>query len=199
MQELRSSAAGGAVDSGPSQELYGRDAQELAALRGRYENRLADIAELGHAIAELDAEVRCLRAQHEDDAMRLYVLAKLAPARIAFNVGLSQPFFYRSGKRARARLSREMKMVGESALFDAEWYLASYADLEEDGLDPLSHFVTHGAFELRNPGPGFDSLAYHSAYSDVTREGVPAFLHFIRNGQAEGRAPIPVGALRERP
>jgi glycosyltransferase involved in cell wall biosynthesis len=43
-----------------------------------------------------------------------------------------------------------------NGLFDREWYLATNPDVAEAGLDPLVHYINHGAEEGRKPSPSFD-------------------------------------------
>lgn len=73
--------------------------------------------------------------------------------------------------------------------FDAEHYHASHQDVRESGMDPLQHFLLHGATELRNPNRHFDSRFYAEANPDVHDTGVNGFWHFLVQGRAQGRAP----------
>lgn len=72
--------------------------------------------------------------------------------------------------------------------FDAEFYLAAYPDVAENGADPWEHFVLFGAREGRDPRPDFSTRAYLAANPDVSEAGVNAFEHWIHHGRAEGRA-----------
>ena len=73
--------------------------------------------------------------------------------------------------------------------FDAGYYHASHQDVRESGMDPLQHFLLHGAAELRNPNRHFDSRFYAEANPDVTDAGVNGFWHYLVQGRAQGRAP----------
>lgn len=84
------------------------------------------------------------------------------------------------------RLARH-RLVQQSSLFDAEWYLSSYPDVAEAGVDPLWHYMNFGWFEGRDPGPEFSGSAYLKANPDVARAGVNPLLHFIEFGRSEGR------------
>ena len=77
--------------------------------------------------------------------------------------------------------------IRASGLFDADWYLASYTDVAEAGVDPLIHYVSTGADEGRLPGPGFDVLWYLGETPEADRPGVNPLLHYIRHGRAMGR------------
>lgn len=50
----------------------------------------------------------------------------------------------RQRKRQRALLER-------SGLFDATWYLNEYKDVAAAGIDPIDHYIQHGASEGREP------------------------------------------------
>ena len=44
--------------------------------------------------------------------------------------------------------------------FNSEYYLTSYPDVKNAGVDPYTHFLTHGWREGRNPSPNFHTLFY---------------------------------------
>ena len=45
--------------------------------------------------------------------------------------------------------------IRASGLFDPEWYLATYKDIADVGIDPVVHYFVAGAAEGRLPGPQF--------------------------------------------
>lgn len=54
------------------------------------------------------------------------------------------------------------KLVRDSGLVDAAWYLQRYPDVAAAGMDPLQHYVLHGIGEGREPRdivPGADGPA----------------------------------------
>lgn len=176
---------------------------ELARSRMKYRERLADIAELGHLLSSKDAELSSkdgetarLQEQHEENELRSHVLAQLSKTKADLRQSLGSKSLLRSGRRASNLVAEDIRLVETSGYFDAEWYLAFYPDVAESGHDPAKHFVTEGAYELRNPGPGFDSLKYHKAYPDVTRERLAGFIHFVRHGVSENRQAFAVGERR---
>ncbi len=77
-------------------------------------------------------------------------------------------------------------------LFNASWYLARYPDVAAAGLNPLEHFIAHGASEGRDPNPLFDTDWYLTRYPDVAADGVNPLEHFIAHGTSEGRDPNPL-------
>jgi hypothetical protein len=72
-------------------------------------------------------------------------------------------------------------------LFEAAWYLVTYPDVAAAGVNPLEHYLRHGAAEGRDPGPLFSTRWYLEAYPDVAAAGVNPLEHYLRRGAAEGR------------
>src|SRR5690606_27714861 len=60
------------------------------------------------------------------------------------------------------RWAREVALLRDSALFDPDFYLDRYPDVRAAGVDPLQHFVEHGAREGRWPNPWFDPAWYRA-------------------------------------
>lgn len=92
-------------------------------------------------------------------------------------------------------LPSEADTIFESDLFDEAWYLDEYQDVKETGHDAFVHFVLHGRFEGRSPGPNFDANWYLKNNNDVLDDPL---LHFLNSGLYEGRSPKrPTEALRQ--
>jgi hypothetical protein len=51
-------------------------------------------------------------------------------------------------------------MIRDSGLFDEAWYLATYPDAADSGLDPIEHYLTIGAPAGHDPNPLFDTGFY---------------------------------------
>ncbi len=77
--------------------------------------------------------------------------------------------------------------VFECDLFSSDWYLDQYQDVAAAGVDPLQHYLSHGAVEGRDPGPVFSTSAYLALNPDVAEAGINPLLHYIRYGKQEGR------------
>ena len=54
----------------------------------------------------------------------------------------------------------DVRTIRDSGLFDVDWYLQAYPDVEQSGQDAIEHYLTIGAREGRNPGPLFDTAYY---------------------------------------
>jgi SAM-dependent methyltransferase len=84
------------------------------------------------------------------------------------------------------------KIIEDSGLFDADWYRATYPDVAAAGLDPITHYLLHGADEGRNPGPRFDTIWYLSENYELRAAGINPLLHYIQYGRESETAPIPL-------
>jgi SAM-dependent methyltransferase len=84
------------------------------------------------------------------------------------------------------------KAIEESGLFDADWYRAAYPDVASAGVDPIEHYLHHGAYEGRNPGPGFDTIWYLSENPELRVSNANPLLHYIAYGREAETAPLPL-------
>jgi hypothetical protein len=66
-------------------------------------------------------------------------------------------------------------------LFDAAFYLDRYPDVRQAGMNPLLHYLRHGAAEGRKPHRLFEPGYYLSCCPDARKSGNP-LLHFIETG-----------------
>jgi len=89
--------------------------------------------------------------------------------------------------RKHLKIMRDMRIIRRSGYFDAEWYLAKNPDVMHAGIDPARHYLLHGGFEGRDPGPDFSSHWYLMTNSDVRGASVNPLVHFLRFGQRERR------------
>lgn len=97
----------------------------------------------------------------------------------------------------RMRQKKWYKTIKESELFDVKYYLFTYPDIREEGVDPIKHYVKFGALEGRNPSTNFDTSFYLSSNKDVQATGVNPFFHYIMFGKDEGRQAKPYKQLSE--
>ena len=82
----------------------------------------------------------------------------------------------------------QIALVRKSPLFDEEWYLRTYPDVAELGVDPVRHYCLFGWKEGRNPSEYFNTNDYLSLNLDVKASGVNPLAHYIKFGAKEGRA-----------
>jgi len=88
----------------------------------------------------------------------------------------------------RFRHRYNVRLIRGCGLFDAQWYLGTYRDVQESGQDPAVHFLNSGAAEMRNPGPHFDTRHYLGLYPDIAGNGMNPLLHYLGAGFDEGRS-----------
>jgi hypothetical protein len=102
-----------------------------------------------------------------------------------------------SGRLRFRRAAREWRswkterMLRKSPLFDRYWYLATYSDIAECGIDPLLHFIRSGAAEGRRPNCCFDTEWYLSRHPELAAAGTNPLIHYIEHGEAAGLDPHP--------
>jgi glycosyltransferase involved in cell wall biosynthesis len=93
----------------------------------------------------------------------------------------------RAGKWARVQ--RWRFLLRDCKLFVPQWYREQYPDVARAGIDELTHYLTRGWREGRNPGPEFDGAYYLARYPDVAASGIPPLLHYWTVGRHELRRP----------
>lgn len=100
--------------------------------------------------------------------------------------------FWQIGRQRRASdAAIHRAQIKRSGLFSSSWYLRTYADVAQAGIDPVEHFLQAGAAERRRPNPVFDTDWYLRAYHDVSDVGLNPLVHYIQWGESEGRSPSP--------
>ena len=88
------------------------------------------------------------------------------------------------------RMEAEVEAIRTSGLFDADYYFATYPDIQPP-IDPIRHYCEHGWHEGRNPSAEFDTQGYLAAYNDVKDAGVNPLLHYLLFGRYESRRANP--------
>jgi GT2 family glycosyltransferase/2-polyprenyl-3-methyl-5-hydroxy-6-metoxy-1,4-benzoquinol methylase len=113
--------------------------------------------------------------------------ASLSTAR---RIGAHRVLYWLLTLQLPARL-RDLLVIETSGLFDKDWYRARYADVREDDIPPVVHYLSHGATAGYDPNPFFDTSWYLAQYPDVARARLNPLVHYVRWGAAEGRRPHP--------
>ncbi len=92
----------------------------------------------------------------------------------------------------RLRLRADKRLLLESGLFDAPFYLRQNPDVAAARVNPLVHYIKQGWREHRNPHPFFDVAFYLERYPDVAQAGSEPLAHYLHSGGIEKRDPHPV-------
>ncbi len=74
--------------------------------------------------------------------------------------------------------------------FDAKYYLETYKDVAEAGIDPFEHFIYCGYREGRNPSAQFDTKFYTQRYLKGRTDQNP-LEHYIEHRHEPGVFPLP--------
>jgi Methyltransferase domain len=69
----------------------------------------------------------------------------------------------------------------KSIYFDPKWYLKTYPDVENAGIDPALHYLEYGAKEGRDPGPYFSTCDYQKKHPETSGVGQNPLLHQLRH------------------
>lgn len=80
-----------------------------------------------------------------------------------------------------------IKAIQNSGLFDGDWYLEQYPDVNKSNLNALEHFLDYGWRMGRNPSEYFDTNFYLKSNNDVQSCDINPLIHYIQNGHKEGR------------
>jgi glycosyltransferase involved in cell wall biosynthesis len=83
------------------------------------------------------------------------------------------------------RASQSLEILAR--YFNSAYYVRTYPDVSEKGVDPWFHFLLFGNAERRNPSALFDTDFYLTHYPDVAGRDVNALVHYALFGAAEGR------------
>src|SRR5664280_1685700 len=133
--------------------------RELAAAR----------LELSHQLHKLDA---VLRSRSWRLASGFQSLARFHPVRLCTH---------------KRRIQKDIELLSASTLFDAEWYLATNDDVAKAGINPILHYLEHGANEGRDSRERFSTSFYLEQHPDVREADMNPLVHYLRHGVAEGR------------
>jgi glycosyltransferase involved in cell wall biosynthesis len=94
--------------------------------------------------------------------------------------------------RRQLQLRRDYRLIVESGLFDALFYLRQNEDVTLARIDPLSHYLTVGGREKRDPHPLFDTHWYLQQNPDLTAAEANPLLHYLIEGWRKGSSPHPL-------
>ena len=159
-----------------------REVDLLRAVQAERDQLRARCGRLEDDLLQVRRELAEVRLQQENLAEQLSECRTASQPQTAVAPGRKQ------GARSwRARWSRtarrrehDIRLLYQSGLFDAEWYLTEYPDVANTRLDPAEHYLLHGAAEGRNPGPQFNTNQYLFDHPDLVDSGENPLLHFLR-------------------
>jgi len=151
------------------------------------QDRFRELAELTKMLERGERELSARDREIEMQQNQITQLKKTFSWKITAPVrALAKPF--KKSSKDNVLIMNQVEIIKQSGLFDEEWYLKTYPDVAENVMDPVEHYVRHGAGEGRNPSPKFDTQWYLNIYSDVAEAGINPLLHYVEHGQQEGRS-----------
>ena len=155
--------------------------QEIERVRSAHEEAGEEVRALKLQLGYLQKEL-VLRSPPVEPRQRSS-LARRVARRLGGMVRRTDP------DPATAGRQRAIDAIRSSRWFDPDWYAVQYPDVAEAGMDPVVHYVDHGAAEGRDPGPEFSTSFYIEQNPDVAASGMNPLVHFIHHGLGEGRLP----------
>jgi hypothetical protein len=157
----------------PAANVSGGLEGSLASRRARFREAVG--RSVYHEVIRLNTlDFRLLRAARAEVRQRL-ALVPVSEKRIA-------PVRPSRQSLLPWALRREEERKRRQGLFDAEFYLEKYLDVRAAGLDPLRHYVEHGAAEGRKPNRLFDAAYYLRQRPEARVAGVDPLIDFLENG-----------------
>jgi SAM-dependent methyltransferase len=88
-------------------------------------------------------------------------------------------------------LLRAKRALLVSGLFDAEFYRATYRDMQASTADPLTHYITNGEAEGRSPNSVFFPRYYRRQFMAGAPAMQNALAHYAEEGERLGHKPHP--------
>ena len=80
-------------------------------------------------------------------------------------------------KNRKVHFSPAYSLIMFSRMFDIDWYLEQYPDVAVAKMDPIQHYIQHGAQEKRSPNSWFNGKQYSELQQLQDNEN--PFLHFL--------------------
>jgi hypothetical protein len=146
IQELESS---GYALQRKAEELEGSFSAKISLLEQKAHEYTAEISTRFEEIAILTEIIGGLeKLQPEKESLRQTAIDEIRKVLSAFaTTGPQRSIF---GKRRLTHCSRVLEQTG---VFDADWYLQKYEDVEKAGMNPSRHYLEYGLREGRLPNP----------------------------------------------
>jgi glycosyltransferase involved in cell wall biosynthesis len=151
------------------------------------------VEDLNARMLERDDSISSLNSLIAETNERINALVRSSSWR------LTKPF--RLGKRLLCnilhpvdayRLNQDVRLIKDSHLFDAEYYVACNRDILDYTRNPISHYCKFGWKEGRNPSRAFNTRLYMLKNPDVDVANINPLVHYLRYGSIEGRRTWPV-------
>lgn len=78
----------------------------------------------------------------------------------------------------------DIEIIKSSKMFDSNYYLKTYPDIEKAGVDPIKHYCEFGFKEGRNPSPNFNTKNYINSRKLQSYQN--PLVHYIKEVNHDG-------------
>lgn len=82
--------------------------------------------------------------------------------------------------REKMRLYWDLFFIKRSKHFDAPWYLFTYPDVKNSGVNPMKHYLRFGWREGRDPSGLFSTNEYIQKYPYIFKAGICPLVHYVK-------------------
>ena len=106
-------------------------------------------------------------------------------------VGRKGGFFAKFSPGRRSPLEKWSPWAKANPLFDADWYVSQYPDIEIKGIAASKHYDRYGVYEGRNPNSFFDTNWDFDRYPEVRSANENPLNHYLEWGGFHGYDPCP--------
>ena len=180
--------------------------EALSVLRGKVDQLTqesqrthAAVRDLGQMFESVRTDVAALRAERDATPTRRLARALRDEGRRASRAvrSLRQlgSWVLNPASTGKPRQFWEWLVLRRSGLLDAEFYLSRNLDVAAADMNPLMHYIEHGARAGLDPNPVFSTAAYVAAHPELNATGVNPLYHYRRSGN---RASEHAGGDHER-
>jgi glycosyltransferase involved in cell wall biosynthesis len=145
------------------------------------------LTRLSAEIARLESEVRELHASTSWQVTA--PLRGLKNAALRLRAALEHVL---ESRRPAPPSDPDVTLVSESGLFDSEYYAMQAPEVRQGDIDPITHYLRHGAAQGLDPNPLFDGSFYLEHNPEVAASGENPLRHYLRTAAAAGRDPHPL-------
>ncbi|MCF8365320.1 MAG: glycosyltransferase [Bacteroidales bacterium] len=142
---------------------------------------------LNQKIASSQNEINSLQNNNSALSNELAALKSRHACTMGKLFSLFHPLFLAQRVKQKIILSKHLRLIHDSGLFDESYYLKNNPDVKESGMNAVKHFLKYGWKEGRNPSSLFDISFYLLRYADVKESGGNPLVHYLLYGKTENR------------
>lgn len=144
-----------------------REGAELAKHKDRIRALEQDLVKAQQACTVNETEISLLRAaaaRKQSEAQVLLRLREWQNQRLR-----EKPRFGALRGPSGEKIAQEARHLMRHPLFDAAWYQSAYPDTKSARFSPAEHFLRHGFYEGRNPGPRLQLVDWFIAHPEALK------------------------------